>query len=371
MTGNSTSAAHRTPLFDVHKRLGAKMTEYAGWLMPVSYSGIVTEHMYVREAAGIFDISHMGEILVSGQKATEFLQRMCTADLSGLREGQAKYSLLCKDNGGIIDDVICYRTGTGFCLVVNASRRSVDVNWLQDNLAVGVHLEDVSEQTAAVAVQGPESQQVLEARLGLDLDDLGYYCHRQISVRGCEVMISRTGYTGEDGFEIFMPAEQAERVWTTITGDNGAEARALPVGLGARDTLRLEAGYRLYGNDITEDITPIAAGLKWAVSFDKGEFAGRSALQAELESGPENRLIPFVVMDRGGVPRPGCPVYDGDQNVGEVTSGTHSPVLRKGIGFARVKAGVAEAGRTLTIQIRRRGVTAQVWKGPFVRINTR
>jgi aminomethyltransferase len=339
----------RTPLFERHVALGARMVPFAGWEMPVQYAGVIPEHLAVRGTWGVFDVSHMGEIHVEGPKAAEYLQAVLANDLGKLGDGDAQYTLLTNEHGGIVDDLIAYRLNAcRFLLVVNAGNRERAYARLKEHEPRGVEVTDVSEEYALLAVQGPESV----GRLGLP--GAAPFTHAMGEVGGVETMVCRTGYTGERGVELMCPAEDAPALWDVVTG-----LGATPCGLGARDTLRLEACYPLHGNDIGEDTDAISAGLGWVCALDK-DFTGADVLRRVREDGPQRRLVAFV-MEEKAVPRQGMPIEGG----GEVTSGTHSPMLDRGIGMGYVPAGRAEPGTELVVDVRGRLRRARVVRKPI------
>jgi aminomethyltransferase len=340
---------HRTPLYERHRALGARMVPFAGWEMPVQYEGVIQEHRAVRADCGVFDVSHMGELEVEGPRAHELLQSLLCNDLDKVEPGGAQYTLLTNERGGIVDDLIAYRLEPGrYLLIVNASNREADFQWLKEREIPGSDVRDVSDEYALLAVQGPRSIK----RLGLD--DASAFTFAMQELDGIECMVNRTGYTGERGVELMVPAEDAEELW-----DRVLERGAVPCGLGARDTLRLEVCYPLHGNDIGPDTDAISAGLGWVCALDK-EFTGADELRRIKEAGPERKLVAFV-MEETGVPRQGMTIAGG----GEVTSGTHSPMLDRGIGMGYVPAAQAEPGTDLTIDVRGRDRRARVVKKPI------
>ena len=363
----------RTPLSHVHEAMGARMVEFAGWWMPVQYTGIVQEHLAVRQAAGIFDLSHMGELVVRGPRAAEDLNRLVSCNVADMAEGQARYAVMCLPSGGILDDLVVMRLSEEtYLLVVNAACREKDLAWLQQHLAGSTSsVEDRTEATALIAVQGPRAQELLEPLVeDLELEPLGFYRFGRGRVAGCEAIVSRTGYTGEDGFELFVEARAAVPLWEALL-ERGRRVSAVPVGLGARDTLRLEARYPLYGHDIDETTTPFEAGLGWTVDLEKGDFVGRHALVQQRERGVLRRLVGFV-LDERAVPRQGYPLLDGQgRPIGEVTSGTLSPVRQQPIGMGFVPASLAAPDTPIAVEIRGRRVGGRIVKGPFVPIRTR
>ena len=342
------------------------MVAYAGWDMPVEYSGITNEHLAVRTRAGLFDVSHMGQIEIAGADALAAVQRISCNDASTLQVGQAQYSGLLTPDGTFIDDMVVYRMApVHFMLVVNASTVAKDYAWIAEQIkpAGQVAAVDTSSRYALIAVQGPASVEVLQPLTGVDLPGIGYYHFGHGEVAGARATISRTGYTGEDGFEIFVPPNVADRVWMALL-ESGRSADVIPCGLGARDTLRLEAGMRLYGNDIDETTTPVEAGLNWIVGWKKDAFIGHERLRDQKKNGAERRLVGFEMLDRG-IARHGYGVVADGRRVGVVTSGTQTPFLKKAIGMGYVPAAAATPGQALEIDIRGRRVAAKVVPMPF------
>jgi aminomethyltransferase len=340
----------RTPLYERHVALGARMVPFAGWEMPVQYEGVIQEHRAVRGSAGVFDVSHMGEIDVEGPRAHELLQSLLSNDLDKLEPGRAQYTLLTKEGGGIIDDLIAYRLGPyHYLLVVNASNRDADFAWIKEREIRGSEVRDVSDEYALLAVQGPG------AIAALGLAAAPSFSFAEETIDGVDCMVNRTGYTGEDGCEILCMADDAAALW------DGVLARGVvPCGLGARDTLRLEASLPLHGNDITPDTDAISAGLGWTCALAAKDFTGADALRAVKEQGPERKLVSFV-MEEKAIPRQGMPIEGG----GEVTSGTHSPTLDVGIGMGYVPAAQASPGTGLAIDVRGKVRAARVVKRPI------
>ncbi len=366
-----STALKQTPLHAKHLDLGARMTDFGGWDMPVQYSGIIDEHLAVREKAGLFDVSHMGEVYVRGPEAFDFVQRLITNDASKLTDGRALYTVMCYEDGGVVDDLLVYRLAEDeYMLVINAANIEKDLAWMREYNPMGAALEDASEATALLALQGPEAEAILQSLTDEDLGAVKFYHFAQPepgAFLGCErALLSRTGYTGEPGFEVYCEAGKAEAVWDALM--DAGQARGLkPAGLGARDTLRLEAGFCLYGQDLGKETNPLEAGLGWLVKLDAGSFVGREALQAAKENGLEKKLVGFVVEERG-IPRAGQALLGEDgEEIGTVTSGTQSPILEKGIGLGYVPSDAAftEPGRPLGVQSRRRALKAQVAKPPF------
>lgn len=339
------------PLDAVHRRLGARMVPFAGFQMPLQYSSIRAEHTAVRERAGLFDVSHMGEVSIRGPEAAAFLQRLVTNDVSQLAPGGALYTVMCRDDGGIIDDLLVYRDQDDYMCVVNAARHNADLDWMRTQLPVtGVELEDLSDATCLLALQGPRALSVLSPMVeDPDIGAIPYYQHRPGRVLGAPARISRTGYTGEDGFELYVDSGDAQRVWEGIL-ERGEGEGVLPAGLGARDTLRLEAGFRLYGQDMDEDHDPISAGLGWVVKLAKGDFIGRDSLAA-IKAAPVSSFVGLRLGPRE-IARPHQELRVGDRRVGEVTSGTYSFTLGTGIAMGYVRAGSAPRGSEVTVQLR-------------------
>lgn len=358
-------AAH-TPLHDVHLVAGGRMVEFAGYDMPVQYSGVVDEHRAVRSAVGMFDVSHMGEVFFEGPDAVAALDRLVTNDLRRLPVGRAQYNVICNERGGIVDDTVVYRlTEERLLVCVNASNRFKDFAWLAEHATGDVRVTDESDAWAQIAVQGPRWAGVVAPLSSVALlGDLPAFSVIDAQIGGVACHVATTGYTGEAGVEIFCPAAEAERVWGLLVAQ-GAEFGLLPCGLGARDSLRLEAKLCLYGNDIWDDTTPLEAGLGWVVKPEKGDFVGRDALIAQKAQGIPRRLVGFEMTGRG-IARHGHAVLgDSGQPVGEVTSGTMSPTLGKAIGLGYVPWASRKSGTELTVDIRGRGVGAVVIKGAF------
>jgi aminomethyltransferase len=341
---------------------GARMVEFAGLAMPIFYEGIVAEHRRVRRDVGIFDVSHMGEFIVSGSGAEALLERLTTNRVAALKQGRVQYSAMCREEGGFIDDLLVYRLPGRYMLVVNASNRQKDLEWIRSHATGDVVVEDASDRTALVAIQGPKSEAVLSKLSGPGLSLLSYYEAATLSVLGRPTLVSRTGYTGEDGFEVYCTIDEVVDVWDGLL-EAGAEFGVAPIGLGARDTLRLEMGYCLYGNDIDETRSPAEAGLLWITKFDQGDFIGRDAILKITERGPQRRLLGFELIERG-VPRQGQRVLAGGGDAGVVTSGTFSPSLEKGIGMGYFEAGVS---LDMEVEIRGRAVAGRITPMPFYR----
>ncbi len=359
---------NKTPLNKAHRAAKARMVEFGGWDMPVQYSGVIDEHKTVRSAVGLFDVSHMGEVVVTGRGALEFLQRMVTNDLSKVVIGQAQYTALCYDNGTLVDDIIVYRRGHDtFFICVNASNADKDFAWLKEHQPKqGVILENLSADYAQIAVQGPRSRELLSEIVDIKVNDLKYYHFSEGKVLGVPALIARTGYTGELGYEIYVPANSAENIWNALM-NAGEKYGVKPCGLGARDTLRLEVGYLLYGNDMDNTTNALECGLGWVTKFDKGDFIGREALLKQKEAGLKRKLVGFEMIDKA-IGRHGYPLFLSEENpeaVGVVTSGTLGPCLGKNIGMAYVPTEISTLGAEFFIEIRGERKKAKVVKKPF------
>jgi aminomethyltransferase len=359
-------ALKKTPLNALHRLAGAKMVGFSGWEMPVEYSGLIAEHLAVRKSAGLFDVSHMGEFTVTGPGALAFLQKTTSNNVAKLACGQGQYSALPLPSGAPADDVIVYRRGREeFLLVVNAGNVEKDFRWLESQGPMDCELKDRSRDYALLALQGPAAERILAPLTSLSLPEIRYYHFGDGTVAGHPALVSRTGYTGEDGFEILMAPDAAEPVWRALL-EAGAVFGLVPAGLGARDTLRLEARMCLYGNDMDETTSLVEAGLGWIVSLDeeKGPFIGRDVLAAQKKEGAPRKLVGFEVLGRG-IARHGYSVYAGPDLVGTVTSGTYAPFLQKNIGLCYLPARRSSLATTLEIEIRGRRVEAQVVPTPF------
>ena len=354
-------------LNDTHRKLGAKMVPFAGYDMPVRYSSDLDEHHTVRRAVGIFDVSHMGEFRVRGPKALDLIQRVTSNDASKLVDGKAQYSCLPNRDGGIVDDLLVYKLADeDYLLVVNASNIEKDWNWIQQFNTEGVEMEDISDRTSLFAVQGPKAIAALQPLTDVDLSSIPYYSFVQGTFAGAQdVIISATGYTGAGGFELYIPNEHAAMVWDKIMTAGQAQG-IKPIGLGARDTLRLEMGYALYGNDIDDTTSPLEAGLGWVTKFTK-EFTNHLGLKKHKEDGVQKKLVAFI-MDGQGIPRGHYELVDAEgQKIGDVTSGTQSPSLGKGIGMGYVKTEFTAPGTQIFVQIRGKNLPATVSKLPLTK----
>lgn len=360
---------NKTPLNKIHKKLGAKMVEFSGWEMPLQYQSIIQEHMAVRKKAGVFDVSHMGQIMISGVNAGEQIQKIVTNDISEMDTGHVIYTPMCNNNGGIIDDflIYCLKKDKKYMLVVNAANIEKDFNWIKEKINGKVDVQNVSRCFGQLALQGPDAEQILQPLIkNHNLKDIKYYRFEEnVDISGVKCLVSRTGYTGEDGFEIYAPWDKTIPVWEQLL-QNGKKIGLQPCGLGARDILRFEVCYPLYGHELREDLTPLAAGLEWTVKFSKGDFTGRSALKKEKQDGPKLRLIGFVMMERG-IPRKGYKILKENQKIGFVTSGSFSPILNKNLGLGYIKTELANLGEEIHIHIRGKNIRAKITEKPFYR----
>ncbi len=359
----------RTPLYNVHAALGAKIVPFAGFEMPVQYpTGITAEHKAVREKAGLFDVSHMGEFMIRGPQAVDFVNYVTTNDVAALKPGEAQYSTILREDGTIVDDCLVYRAEDRVIMVVNGSNIDKDFAHVSRFLSKfpEATLENISDEIALLALQGPEAARILQKHTDTDLSQIKYYEHRFGKVAGVDAYISRTGYTGEDGFELYFDAGDAEKVWRALT----ASGEVTPAGLGARDSLRLEMGMALYGNDLDDTTTPLEASLGWLVKMKKGDFVGRDALAKQKEQGLKRKLVGFTTSERS-FPRHGYPVFAKGKPSGEVRSGTMSPTLGIPIGTAYVPVESAAEGSPLEIEIRGKRVPAVVQKMPFYKDGSR
>lgn len=357
----------RTPLYEIYKEYGGKTIDFGGWDLPVQFSGIKEEHEAVRTKAGIFDVSHMGEIEVKGPDSLQFLQKMMTNDVSKVKEGSAQYTAMCYENGGTVDDLLIYKMGGDhYLLVVNASNTDKDYKWLNDHLEGDVTLTNLSDQTAQIAIQGPRAEQVLQklARED-DLSEIGFFKFKDgVDLNGAKALVSRTGYTGEDGFEIYCKPEDVAMLWKEIL-EAGKEEGVLPCGLGARDTLRFEANLALYGQELSPEISPLEAGVGFAVKVNKeADFIGKEALKQQKENGVPRKIAGIEMIDRG-IPRHGYPVFTDGEQIGEVTTGTQSPTLKKNIGLVLIKSEFAGLDNEVEVEIRGKKLKAKIVPVPF------
>ncbi len=355
----------RTPFFDVHVALGAKMVPFGGYEMPVQYSGIIEEHKLVRSRVGVFDVSHMGEFEVRGRGALEFLQRVTTNDVAALVEGKVQYTTMCLESGGIVDDLLVYHLGDHYLLVVNAANIETDLQWLQQHITKDVHIKNRSDEISLLAVQGPQSVTLLQRLTNVDLSSIPYYHFVRGRLANVDMLISRTGYTGELGFELYFPPDPGPSIWQSIF-DAGVSVGVGPVGLGARDTLRMEMGFCLYGQDIDTTTHPLEAGLGWLTKLDKGPFIGRDQILKAKQEGLKRKLVGFTIAGKA-FPRTGYDIVVEGEKRGRVTSGTFSPTLEKGIGLGYVTVDQAKPGNRIDIDIRNRHTPAMVSTVPFLR----
>ncbi len=358
----------RTAFYNTHKSLGAKLVEFAGFEMPVQYTSILDEHRCVRRSVGIFDVSHMGEIEVWGKDAPAFVQKITINDVSKLSYGKVQYSAVCYEDGGIADDLLVNHLGDHFVLVVNAANIEKDFLWMQQHVFGDVRLANASADVSLLAVQGPRSIETLQKLTDCPLSAIPYYHFLEAKLAGIQAIMSRTGYTGEVGFEIYFSSDLSvsEKIWNAIM-EAGKEFDIQPVGLGARDTLRLEMGYRLYGNDIDQTTNPLEAGLGWITKLDKGDFVGRDALRRIKEKGLARKLVGFIMSQEKAYPRHGCEIRFNGSSVGFVTSGSVSPTLEKPIGMGYIARPFTEPGSVVQIVIRDRQARAEVTTVPFIK----
>jgi aminomethyltransferase len=359
----------KTPLNDAHRALGGKMVDFGGWDMPVQYpAGVIEEHLRTRTHSGLFDVSHMGEIWVEGEDAIPFVNRLTTNDVTKLVDGQAQYSALTNDNGGVVDDLLVYRFGPEkLLLVVNASTTDKDWEWITSHKSDDrITLTNASSDYCQIAVQGPDALSILQKLTDTPLSEIKYYHFTTGKVDGVESIISRTGYTGEDGFEIYAKSQFAEQLWDRLleSGNFNSENGILPCGLAARNTLRLESGMSLYGHELSDEISPLEANLGWITKFQKGDFTGREKIADQKESGLQRKLVGFEMVDRG-IARDDYPVYIGDNKVGYVTSGSPAPYLKKNIGLAFVPVEFANVGQEIRIDVRGKLLAAKIVTTPF------
>ncbi len=363
--------AKKTPFYETHQQLGAKIIDFGGYDMPVQYSGIRKEHMAVRQKAGLFDVSHMGEFFISGPQAFDLIQYVTVNDVAKLYPGKAQYTAMCYENGGIVDDLLVYMLDDNlYMMVVNAVNKDKDLNWVNSNNTFDAKVDDRSDDICLLAVQGPNAPEIVNELASINTDEIKFYHSKYGNVAGAEdVIISATGYTGEKGFELYFDKNQntPQQVWNKLM--KAGESRGLePAGLGARDTLRLEFGLHLYGNDLTDETNPIEAGLGWITKTEKGDFIGKESLLEVKRSGPKRKLIGFEMQEPKKIPRKGYPLLNEDgENIGEVTSGGLSIVLDSGIGMAYVKTEYAEPDTSVSISIRNKEVPAVLKKPPFIK----
>lgn len=361
-----TNTLKRTVLFDHYAAHGGKTIDFGGWDLPVQFSSIKAEHEAVRTTAGLFDVSHMGEVLVTGKDALSYLQKMMTNDVSKLKVGQAQYTAMCYEDGGTVDDLLIYKKSEeDFLLVVNASNCEKDVEWMQQHVFGDVTIDNQSDAFALLALQGPKAESVLQTLTEEPLNEITFFRFKEnIQIAGQSVLVSRTGYTGEDGFELYASPEAIVVLWDAIL-EAGKEEGVVPAGLGARDTLRFEAGLPLYGQELSAEISPLEAGLGFVVKLNKEEdFLGKAALQKQKDDGVPRKLVGLEMIDKG-IPRTGYKVLLNDEEIGEVTTGTQSPTLNKNIGFALIATEHATIDTEVMVQVRKRTLKAKIVKTPF------
>ncbi|MFC0561642.1 glycine cleavage system aminomethyltransferase GcvT [Halalkalibacter alkalisediminis] len=356
----------RTPLFSLYKESGAKTIDFGGWDLPVQFSSIKDEHEAVRTKAGLFDVSHMGEVEVKGQGALDYLQKLMTNDVSKIVDGQAQYTAMCYENGGTVDDLLIYRKSEDdFLLVINASNIEKDVEWMEQHLTADVTIKNISNEVAQLAIQGPLAERILQKETTHDLSSIRFFRFADhVQIGGVNALVSRTGYTGEDGFEIYCEASEAPKLWSLLL-KAGASDGLVPCGLGARDTLRFEVRLPLYGQELTKEITPLEAGIGFAVKVNKeADFIGKSVLTKQKEEGLTRKLVGIEMIDKG-IPRTGYEVFVNDKQVGFVTTGTQSPTLKKNVGLAIVDIAYTELGTEVEVQVRKKRLKAKVVSTPF------
>ncbi|MDR0310351.1 MAG: glycine cleavage system aminomethyltransferase GcvT [Acidobacteriota bacterium] len=363
----------RTPLYESHKKLGGKMIDFGGWEMPIQYTSIIEEHTATREKAGLFDVSHMGEILLKGRSAKETLNRLVTNDIFLLTPKKAAYTFLTTEKGGVVDDILVYMINDDeFLLVVNASNTDKDYAWLKEKaaeFAAGLEVINCSSDYVQIAIQGPFAQTILKKLAKFDLDQIKFFSFDYVELCGEKVILSRTGYTGEDGFEVLCSPSRAEEIWSSLL-EAGKNEGIKPVGLGARDTLRFESALPLYGHELGYDISPIEAGLKFFVKLNKDDYLGKSILKNQVERGTERLLAGIEIIERG-IPRDGYRIEKGGEDVGYITSGAYSPTFKKGLAMALLKTDIVQPGNELDVVIRDKKVKAKIVKLPFYNKKTK
>jgi aminomethyltransferase len=360
-----TTTLKQTVLFNRYKDYGGKTIDFGGWDLPVQFSSIKAEHEAVRTKAGLFDVSHMGEVLVTGDGALSYLQKMMTNDVSKLKVGQAQYTAMCYEDGGTVDDLLIYKRDEGnYLLVVNASNLEKDLEWMNKHKTSDVEIEDKSDNYALLALQGPLAEKTLQKLTSIPLNEIKFFRFQEnVQICGQNVLISRTGYTGEDGFELYASPESIVVLWEAILMAGESDG-VVPAGLGARDTLRFESGLPLYGQELSQDISPLEAGLGFVVKLNKEDFIGKQALARQKENGVPRKLIGLEMIDKG-IPRTGYKVFHNDEEIGEVTTGTQSPTLNKNIGFALLNTEHATVGTEVIVQVRKRMLKAEIIATPF------
>jgi aminomethyltransferase len=352
----------KTPFYDIHIKNNGKIVEYAGFFMPVQFEGIIPEHQTIRTSVGVFDVSHMGEIEIRGRDRIKFVNYLTTNDVSKLALNQIQYSTMLYPDAGIVDDLLVYNLKDRLFLVVNAANTDKDYKWIVDNKQFDIEIKNASDEIGQLAVQGPKSEQVMQKLFDFDLSELKYYWATETKLKEIPVVLSRTGYTGEDGFEVYVDRKYANQVWDMIF-ETGKEFDIKPIGLGARDTLRFEMRYCLYGNDIDKTSNPLEAGLGWIVKFDKNDFIGKGNLLKIKEAGLKRKLVGFEAVDKG-IPRPHQEIFVEEKKLGSVTSGTFSPSLKKGLGMGYVALPYNKVGTKLKV-IGKNPIDIEIIKGPF------
>lgn len=359
----------KTPLYDKHLEQSGKIIDFGGWELPVEYSGILAEHEAVRTKAGLFDVSHMGEILITGKDAEAYIQNIATNDISPMENNQIFYSLMCYPDGGVVDDLLIYKYNKEkYFLVVNASNTDKDYEWMLKNKIGDVEIENVSQNYAEIALQGPLAQDILQKLTSKNLNEIKFfYFEDGVNIGGLNAIVSRNGYTGEDGFEIYVKPEEGPKLWDMVL-EAGKDYGLVPAGLGARDTLRFEVCLPLYGHEISENITPLEAGLGFFVKMKKDSFIGKDALLSQKEAGVKRKLVGFEMIDRG-IARSSYEVFADGKNVGFVTTGSHSPTLKKSIGLALIDSEYAVEGNEIEVSIRNKNLKAKIIKKPFYNKN--
>jgi len=365
---SDTANVKRTPFYNQHLALNTKLVPFAGYWMPIQYSGIFDEHRRVRTTVGVFDVSHMGEFIVRGKPAEEFLNKLTVNDVTKLAIGQVQYSAMCYPDGGIVDDLLVYRFPDHYMMVVNASNLDKDFSWAKEHLLPGVELTNISDETGLLAIQGPQALDAMLSLTDVNLNAIEFYHFKEGKIAGIDAILSRTGYTGEKGLEIYHAPADSEKLWNAIF-ETGKKYDIQPIGLGARDTLRLELKYALYGNDIDQTTNPLEAGLGWITKLDKPEFVGKAALLKIKAAGLQRKSVGFEMLEPG-IPRHGYQVFKDGKEIGIVTSGTQSPTLNKGIGVAYVTPEFSPVNTPIEIEIRGKFMKAVVVKTPFVPART-
>ncbi|PPA71393.1 glycine cleavage system aminomethyltransferase GcvT [Jeotgalibacillus proteolyticus] len=361
-----TASLKKTPLFELYRDYGGKTIDFGGWALPVQFSSIKEEHQAVRTKAGLFDVSHMGEVDVRGKNSLAYLQKMMTNDISKLKDNEALYTAMCYENGGTVDDLLVYRLEENhYLLVINASNIDKDVAWLLDHAIEDVQVTNISPKIAQLAIQGPSAEKILQSLTETDLSQIKFFHFlNDVRINKVSALVSRTGYTGEDGFEIYCQADHAQQVWKELL-DAGREDGLVPCGLGARDTLRFEAKLALYGQELSSEITPIEAGIGFAVKPQKETaFIGQEILKDQKQNGAPRKLVGIEMIDRG-IPRNGYPVFKGEEEIGFVTTGTQSPTLKKNVGYVLIRKEHAVIGEEVQVEIRGKKVKAEIVKSPF------